>query len=87
MLAVGFTGTTGFLFRERFEKNILLSGIVAFLLLASTFLTIRELVNVVKEWVQRQPQVIQPGPSAELPKPLSPPSRFCRTFNGKQICE
>ena len=42
LVAFAFVGTSGFLFRERFEKNYPLGALVSLILFVSTFLTIQQ---------------------------------------------
>jgi hypothetical protein len=67
VLAVGFTGTTGFLFRERFERNYFLSTIVAFILFGSTFFTIKEFTKLWFEFTNRDGQIT--SSSYSIPNP------------------
>lgn len=66
VLALGFTGTTGFLFSERFKRNYFLSTIVALLLFSSTFLTIREMTKFWYEFTRPEARI----PPDKYPTPV-----------------
>lgn len=90
-----FVSTTGFLFRERFERNPYLVAIVAALLFAGTYFVIEELgrrffgpvLGGKPEISFSAPPVVQSTPDLVQAPQQRRTDRFCATVNGRLECE